>query len=145
MVFYVNKLALQLNLDWFQPFTRRNNVSIAAIYIAILNLPREERYKIENVILLGIIPNLTKEPSNLEYFLRPLVEELKTFYIPGIHFPRIDRVICCALICITYDLPATRKVCGYLGYSAKLGCSRCLLDFGGGQTKDVGRGCSTTL
>ena len=71
-------LALQLNLDWFQPFTCRNNISIGAIYIAILNLPQEERYKIENVILLGIIPNLTKEPSNLEYFLRPLVEELKT-------------------------------------------------------------------
>ena len=138
-------LALQLNLDWFQLFPLRNNVSIGAIYIAILNLPQEKRYKIENVILLGIIPNLTKEPSNLKYFLQPLVEELKTFYRPGIHLPSLDRVIRCALICITCDLPATRKVCGYLGHLAKLGCSRCLLDFGGGQTKAVGRGWSTTL
>ena len=95
--------------------------------------------------MLGIIPNLTKEPSNLEYFLRSLVEELKTFDRPGIHLPRIDRVIHCALICITCDLPATRKVCGYLGHSAKLGCSRCLLDFGGGKTKDVGGGWCKTL
>ena len=147
MVFYVDQLAWhsKLNLDWFQPFTRRKNISIGAIYIAILNLPREDRYKLENVILLGIIPNLTKEPSDLEYFLRPLVEEPKTFYRPGIHLPRIDRVIRCALICITCDLPATRKVCGYVGHSAKLGCSRCLLDFGGGQKKDVSRGWSTTL
>ena len=79
------------------------------------------------------------------YRVYPLVEELKTFYRPGIHLPRIDRVIRCALICITCDLPATRKVCGYLGQSAKLGCSRCLLDFGGGQTKDIGCGWSTTL
>ena len=133
-------LALQLNLDCFQPFTRRNNISVGAIYITILNLPREEMYKLENVILLGIIPNLTKEPSNLEYFVWPLVEELKPFYRPA-----IDRVIRCALICITCDLPATRKVCGYLGYSAKLGCSRCLLVFGGGQTKDVGGGWCKTL
>ena len=128
-------LALQLNLDWFQPFTRRNNISVGAIYLSILNLPREDRYKLENVILLGIIPNLTHEPNTLEYLLRPLVEELKIFYKDGIHLPKTDRLIKCVLICVTCDLPATRKVCGFLGHSAKLGCSRCLLDFGAGTTK----------
>ena len=133
-------LALQLNLDWFQPFTRRNNISVGAIYLSILNLPREDRYKLENVILLGIIPNLTHEPNTLEYLLRPLVEELKIFYKDGIHLPKTDRLIKCVLICVTCDLPATRKVCGFLGHSAKLGCSRCLLDFGAGTTKNVGKG-----
>ena len=122
-------LALQLNLDWFQPFTRRNNISVGAIYLSILNLPREDRYKLENVILLGIIPNLTHEPNTLEYLLRPLVEELKIFYKDGIHLPKTDRLIKCVLICVTCDLPATRKVCGFLGHSAKLGCSRCLPGF----------------
>ena len=51
--------ALQLNLDWFQPFTRRNNISGGVIYLSIFNLPCEDRYKLENVILLGILPNLT--------------------------------------------------------------------------------------
>ena len=138
-------LALQLNLDWFQPFTRRNNISVGTIYLPILNLPREELYKLENVILLGIILNLSKEPSTLEYLLRPLVEELKIFYKEGIHLPKTDRLIHCVLICITCDLTATRKVCGFLGHSAKLGCSRCKLDFGGGQSKDVGRGWDKTL
>ena len=86
-------LALQLNLDWFQAFTRRNNISVGAIYLSILNLPREDRYKLENVILLGIIPNLTHEPNTLEYLLRPLVEELKIFYKDGIHLPKTDRLI----------------------------------------------------
>ena len=91
------------------------------IYLSILNLPREDRYKIENVILLGIIPNLTHEPNTLEYLLRHLVEELKIFYKDGIHLPKTDRLIKCVLICVTCDLPATRKVCGFLGHSAKLG------------------------
>ena len=136
---------MQLNLDWFQPFTRRNNISVGAIYLSILNLPREDRYKLENVILLGITPNLTKEPNTLEYLLWPLVEELKIFYKDGIHLPKTDRLIKCVLICVTCDLPATRKVCGFLGHSAKLGCSRCLLDFGGGQSKNAGKGFNKTL
>ena len=70
-----NSLALQLNLDWFQPFTRRNNISVGAIYLSILKLPLEDRYKLENVILLSIIPNLSKEPNTLEYLLRPLGTE----------------------------------------------------------------------
>ena len=132
-------LALQLNLDWFQPFKRQNSISVGAVYLSILNLPREDRYKFENVILLGIIPNLTHEPNTLEYLLRPLVEELKIFYKDGLHLPKTDRLIKCVLICVTCDLPATRKVCGFLGHSAKLGCSRCLLDFGGGTRKNVGK------
>ena len=135
-----NSLALQFNFDWLQPFTRRNNISVGAIYLSILNLPRKERYKLENVILLGIIPNLTKEPSTLEYLLRPLIEELKIFYEDGIHLPKTDRLIRCVLICVTCDLPAIRKVGGFLSHSTKFGCSWCKLDFGGGQGKNIGRG-----
>ena len=138
-------LALQLNLDWFQLFTRRNNISVGPTYLFVLNLSREDRYKLENVILLGIIPNLTKEPNTLEYLLRPLVEELKIFYKDRIHLPKTDRLIKCVLICVTCDLPATRKVCGFLGHPAKLRCSRCLLDFGGGQSKNVGKGFNKTF
>ena len=126
-------LALQLNLDWFQPFTGWNNISVGAIYLSILNLPRDYRYKLENVILLGIISNLTKEPNTPEYLLWPLIEELKIFYKDGIHLPKTDRLIKCVLICVTCDLPATRKVCRFLSHSDKLGCSPCLLDFGGGK------------
>lgn len=39
-------LATMLNLDWFQPFTHVK-YSVGALYMVILNLPREERYKLE--------------------------------------------------------------------------------------------------
>lgn len=53
---------LMLNGDWFQPF-KYTNYSVGAIYISFLNLPREEiRFKRENIILIGIIPDIKKEP-----------------------------------------------------------------------------------
>lgn len=53
--------ALMLNVNWFQPF-KHTNYSVGAIYISFLNLPTEERFKRENIILIGIIPDLKKEP-----------------------------------------------------------------------------------
>ena len=35
--------ALSLNIDWLQPF-KRTNYSVGAIYVAVQNLPREERF-----------------------------------------------------------------------------------------------------
>ena len=36
-----------------------------------------------------------------------------------------------ALLCVTCDLPARKKVCGFMGHTASLGCSRCLKSFSG--------------
>jgi hypothetical protein len=49
------ELALQLNADAFQPFTKCQ-YSMTAVYAVVLNLPREIRYREENIILLGLIP-----------------------------------------------------------------------------------------
>ena len=35
------------------------------------------------------------------------------------------------MLCVACDLPAGRKVCGFLGHSAHLGCSRCFKRFEG--------------
>ena len=35
------------------------------------------------------------------------------------------------ILCVTCDMPAGRKVCGFLGHSATLGCSKCLKEFPG--------------
>ena len=43
----------------------------------------------------------------------------------------IHEVIRCALLSCACDLPAGRKVCGFLGHSASDGCSRCLKSFPG--------------
>ena len=33
----------------------------------------------------------------------------------------------CMLLAVSCDLPAGRKVCGFLSHAAKLGCSRCYM------------------
>ena len=34
-----------------------------------------------------------------------------------------------ALSCVTCDIPASRKVCGFLSHNAALGCNECLKRF----------------
>ena len=71
-------LGLMINADWFQPFKHCTD-SLGAIYLVIMNFPRKERYKRENVILAGLIPSLQKEPSSLNAFLAPLVKSSKNY------------------------------------------------------------------
>ena len=56
-------LCLMLNVDWFSPFKHRRDYSVGALYISIMNLPREERFLKENILLAGIIPAMQKEPD----------------------------------------------------------------------------------
>ena len=43
-------LGLILNFDFFQPFDHLT-YSLGAIYMSVLNLPRDKRYKQENTVL----------------------------------------------------------------------------------------------
>ena len=49
-------------------------------YMVVMNLPRSERFKRENVIIVEIIPALSKEPQSLNYFLNPLVDHLNALW-----------------------------------------------------------------
>ena len=122
---------LSLNVDWFQPF-KHLQYSVGAIYLTIQNLPREERFKPENVILVGIIPG-PKEPSlTIDSFLQPLIEELKEMFTEGFSVltPYNTTIqMRLAISCITCDIPATRKVCGFLSHNANLGCNKCYYNF----------------
>jgi hypothetical protein len=125
-----NNLGLILNVDWFRPY-EHTQYSIGVIYLAILNLPRAERYKLENVIIVGCIPG-PKEPTTMNSYLKPLVDDLLVLWegIPIAHtscdFPVVIRG---ALLAVSCDIPATRKVCGFCGHSATMGCSKCLKKF----------------
>lgn len=120
--------AFVLNVDWFQPYTQ--------IYLTVLNLPRTVRYKRENVIIIGIIPGPHEPKHNINSFLRPLVDELLQFW-KGIKLSIQtdscckEEVVRCAILCVSCDIPAGRKTCGFLGHTANLGCSRCLKYFPG--------------
>lgn len=114
---------LTLNIDWFQPFTR-SIYSTGAIYLTIQNLPRSERYKSQNVILVGVIPGPREPKLTTNSYLTPLVEELKEFWT-GIALPvmiagrKMNIFVRLALTCVARDIPASRKVCGFLGHSVR--------------------------
>lgn len=129
-----NNYGLLLNIDWLQPF-KHITYSVGVIYIVILNLPRCIRFKQENVILCGIIPG-PREPSlTINTYLAPLVSDLLDLWKgvklkqPGTENTATFR---CALLGVACDLPAARKVCGFLSFSANLGCSRCYQQFSRG-------------
>ena len=70
-------LGVMLNVDWFQPYKHTNH-SCGVIYLVLMNLPREERFKPENVIMVGIIPG-PKEPKGISiHFLNLLLMNLQT-------------------------------------------------------------------
>lgn len=88
-------------------------------------------------MLVGIIPGPTEPPLLINTYLNPLVSELLdlwdgiTFQIHGPHSDCLRTVkVRAALIGISCDILAGRKVCGFLSRSAKLGCSRCYCKFG---------------
>ena len=122
--------AFSINVDWYQPFKRTQH-STGVIYLAVQNLPRSERFKRENIIIVGIIPGPHEPSKTVNSFLYPLVEELKHLW-SGIvmNIPQnISVVVRAALICVACDIPAARKVCGFVSHNALLGCSKCLKPF----------------
>ncbi len=102
--------------------------------MALLNLPRKVRFLRKNIIIIGIIPALRKEPNTLNPFLKPLVKELNVLY-NGIHLNTYRHPggisVRAALMCVSADIPAQRKLCGFLSHSASLGCSKCYKVFSG--------------
>ena len=98
------------------------------MYMSILNLPREERYTVENV-LVGVLPGPWAEPKKtMNSYLAPLVRELKQLW-NGVVMKSASGgsiFVRAALICTACDIPASRKVSGFVSCNAYLGCSRCL-------------------
>ena len=112
-------ITLMINCDWFAPYKHVKTNSIGAIYGVILNLPRSIRFKKENVLLFGLIPNMTKEPSS-NTFLERLIEELILGWDEGLPIPYNNDTIKvkCAVLCVGCDIPASRKLCWFLGKSS---------------------------
>lgn len=114
-------LGVMLNVDWFCPF-KRTEYSMGVIYLVLLNLPRNQRFKWKNVITLGVIPG-PKEPSlTINSFLRPHVDELLELW-NGKLFDEDGRqsVNKVALVATSSDVPATRKCGGFMGHNANKG------------------------
>jgi hypothetical protein len=68
-------VALHMTLDGVQVVKVGHHEATPVVLIN-LNLPPEDRYKVENILASTIIPGPHK-PKDLDSFLQPLVEELK--------------------------------------------------------------------
>ena len=117
-----------LNIDWLVPY-EHSTYSVGVIYMVILNLlcmyyVGSERYKLENVLVIGCLPGPREPKHNVNAYLDFMVDDLLElwtgvqFNIPNSLWPV---TVCVALICISRDIPACRKVCGFTGFQAKLG------------------------
>jgi len=120
-------LGLMLNLDWFQPY-EGTIYSTGVIYAVICNLPREMRFKRENLLILGILPGPNEVSLHkINHYLAPIVDELQSFW-SGVTLGRTyecenGKDIRAALILVSCDIPAARKICGHV--SALVSCHRC--------------------
>ena len=122
-------MGLSLNVDWFRPY-KHVEYSVSAMYIAILNYPRQLRYLRENIILVGILPGPHEPSKQMNAFLEPLVRDLLKLW-SGVEMNTPDGVkkVNAALLCIASDIPAARKLTGFVGHSALKACSKCLKSF----------------
>lgn len=81
---------------------------------------------IENIILVGVIPG---EPHiHINTLLDPLVDELLKLW-DGVAMKSSMVLVRAALICVTCDIPAARKVCGFVSHRGRKACTNCLKDF----------------
>ena len=127
-----NMIGFMLNVDWFNPY-KHGCYSMGAIYLTILNLPRQLRFKEHNTILVCLIPGPKEPKLVINSYLTPLVQEL-LLLDKGIWFSCPDvignRVLMKGrLIAVSCDIPASRKVCGFVGHSALKACNKCLNNF----------------
>ena len=124
-------LGLMLNCDWFQPY-KQTKYSVGVLYLTILNLPRSVRFRPENIIVAGIIPG-PNEPNQYEMnsYLRPLVKELNMLWTDGFELKRgyHSSRIFAVLLATVCDIPATQKLCGFVGHSSHQSCCKCKKDF----------------
>ena len=100
-----------LNIDWLKPY-KHVLYSIGAIYLSIMNLPRQLRFKYENILIIGLISGPKEPQHDINPFLRPLVSELLRCF-DGIEMHVTDEgamcTIKCVLLCITCDIPAAGR------------------------------------
>lgn len=130
------RLVFSLNQDGFNPYGNKQagkKVSVGAMYMACLNLPRAIRHEVENIYLVGIMPG-PHEPSlhQINHFLRPLVDDLIRLWNDGIYLTSTlchphGRCVRGAVIPLVCDLPAAKQMSGHASHSNHNFCSFCLL------------------
>lgn len=130
------RLLFSLSVDWMNPYGKGSAVSasVGVIALCCLNLPITERYKPENMILLGLIPGPRDPPIEaLNHFIRPIVDDFIILWESGLQLvskgssdvgARFEYVRAAVLAVVT-DLPASKKLTGNMSYSSNSPCTIC--------------------
>ena len=93
-------LGPMMNFDFFQPY-KHVPYAVGVIYLVIMNLPRNVRFKQDNVLLIGILPGPREPSKDINSYLNPLVDELLLF-LEGVD--------------INIDGVAKKVKCVFIGY-----------------------------
>jgi hypothetical protein len=123
-----------LNVDFFNPEgmrVRGATASCGIISMACLNLGEELCFKPEYMYIAGIIPG-PREPrlTELNHYLRPLVDDLRSSWSHGVQYSRTalypnGNVVRDAIAIIASDLPAARKTAQMTSSVSHNFCSCC--------------------
>lgn len=129
------RLAFSLGADSFHPLgslEAKQVMSATAIFMVLLNFPKDQRFKYKNMYLVGVIPGPSK-PSldQINHVLVLLVKELLEFW-EGVFFTRTARFrngrfamgVMIPLVC---DMLAARQVAGFGSATSMFFCTFCLL------------------
>lgn len=121
-------LAFMLNIDWLQPY-ERSNYSLGVVYLCCLNLPRDKRYDLENIIVVCTLPHESQHNKSLPKMLNPLVDSLLKMWTDGFKTVQGEQVRAMLLL-VSCDLPAARSTMGFISHNGFMGCSKCNKKFG---------------
>ena len=98
-----------MNVDWFEPY-ERGVYSVGVIYLIIQNLPREERYKLENIVLVVIILGPKEPKLTINIFLSPLVIDLNEAWINGFTLASHTKAMVTVKLALTKILLKLNKI-----------------------------------
>jgi hypothetical protein len=113
---------LLANMDWYQPF-KHTVASLGLVWMANLCIPRAQRYKRHNVMLIAVFPGTSEKKQRCDRLLEPLARDLCRSWDsePDIADP-VQRL---ALAYISADAPAVRKFAGFGVVTGSAGCLCC--------------------
>lgn len=129
------RFAFSLGADSFHPLgslEAKQSMSATAIYMVLLNFPKEERFKYKNMYLVGVIPGPSKPSlAQINHALSLLVLELLEFW-KGVYYTRTykfpsGRFSKGAMIPLVSDMLAARQVAGFGSVTSTFFCTFCLL------------------
>lgn len=120
------RISLMWYTDGIQIF-KSSKRSIWVLSLIILELPYEERYKLKNMLLVGLWFGEKKPQPNL--FLEPFTKSFKSLYEGiEIYIKDLDKnVILTGLLTAgTCDLPAKSLILSMNQYNGRFGCQVCM-------------------